>query len=134
MMDYQFEQKGRRPIVVIAALFGGALVAIGLYYHAPWYFLAMPGIAGLMAALMLIQNSTSGLKLTAQSLTLYKDNWQEEIPLSTIKGLRTTQFSSGQPSVWLDRNGAPPYRIPGYCFGSAQQLRQALAVHGIATD
>lgn len=133
-MDYQFEQKGRRPIVVIAALLGGALVAVGFYYQAPWYFLAMPGIAGLMAALMLIQNSHSGLKLNAHSLTLFKDSWREEIPLSTIKGMRMTQFSSGQPSVWLDRTGAPPYRIPGYCFGSAQQLKQAFAAHGIATD
>ena len=133
-MDYQFEQKGRRPIVVIAALIGGTLVAVGFFDQAPWYFLAMPGIAGLMAALMLIQNSHSGLKLNARSLTLFKDSWQEEIPLSTIKGMRMTQFSSGQPSVWLDRTGAPPYRIPGYCFGSAQQLKQALAAHGIATN
>ena len=133
-MDYQFEQKGRRPIVFIAALLSLGMVGGGALYEAPWYFLAAPGVAGLMAVLMLIQNSRSGLKLTTQSLTLYKDSWKEEIPLSTIKGLRTTQFSSGQPSVWLDRKGAPPYRIPGYCFGSAQQLKQALAVHGIKAD
>lgn len=133
-MEYQFEQNGRRPIVMFAAVLGAVMVSGGLYYDAPWYFLAMPAIAGLMALLMLIQNSRSGLKLNAQSLTLFKDNWQEEIPLSTITRLRTTQFSSGQPSVWLDRVGAPPYRIPGYCFGSAQDLKQALAAHGIATD
>lgn len=133
-MEYQFEQNGRRPIVMFAAVLGAVMVSGGLYYDAPWYFLAMPAIAGLMALLMLIQNSRSGLKLNAQSLTLFKDNWQEEIPLSTITRLRTTEFSSGQPSVWLDRVGAPPYRIPGYCFGSAQDLKQALAAHGIATD
>ena len=133
-MEYQFEQNGRRPIVMFAAVLGAVMVSGGLYYDAPWYFLAMPAIAGLMALLMLIQNSRSGLKLNAQSLTLFKDNWQEEIPLSTITRLQTTQFSSGQPSVWLDRVGAPPYRIPGYCFGSAQDLKQALAAHGIATD
>lgn len=133
-MEYQFEQNGRRPIVMFAAVLGAVMVSGGLYFDAPWYFLAMPAIAGLMALLMLIQNSRSGLKLNAQSLTLFKDNWQEEIPLSTITRLRTTQFSSGQPSVWLDRVGAPPYRIPGYCFGSAQDLKQALAAHGIATD
>lgn len=134
MTDYQFEQNGRRPIVMIAAVLGVGMIGVGVAYNAPWYFLAMPGIASLMALLMLIQNSRSGLKLTAESLTLYKDSWQEVVPLSTITGLRTTHFSSGQPSVWLDRVGAPPYRIPGYCFGSAQQLKQAFAAHGIATD
>jgi hypothetical protein len=90
MTDYQFEQNGRRPIVMIAAVLGVGMIGVGVAYNAPWYFLAMPGIASLMALLMLIQNSRSGLKLTAESLTLYKDSWQEVIPLSTITGLRTT--------------------------------------------
>ena len=131
MIDYQFEQKGRRPIVIIAALLSLAMVGGGAYTEAPWYFLAAPGIAGLMALLMMIQNSHSGLKLDGQSLTLFKDNWQEVIPIATIKGLRVTHSSDGQSSVWLDRTNAPPYWIPGYCFGSAEQLKQAFAAHGI---
>lgn len=133
-MEYQFEQNGRRPIVMFAAVLGLVLVGVGFHYSAPWYFLVMPGIASLMAILMLIQNSRSGLKLTPQTLTLYKDSWHEAIPLSTIKGVRTTHFSSGQPSIWLDRIDGPPYRIPGYCFSSAQPLKQAFATHQIATD
>jgi hypothetical protein len=133
-MDYQFEQKGRRPIVIIAALLSLGMVGGGAYYEAPWYFLAAPGIAGLMSLVALIQNSHSGLKLDAQSLTLFKDNWQEVIPMATITGLRLTHFSDGQPNVWLDRTNAPPYRIPGYCFGSAEQLKLAFAAHGIKAE
>ena len=38
----------------------------------------------------------------------------------------------GQPSIWLDLDHAPPYRLPGYCFGSAESLKDAFRQRGIA--
>jgi hypothetical protein len=48
--------------------------------------------------------------------------------------VRITRWSSGQPGVWLERHDAPAYRLPGYCFGSAEPLKHAFRQRGIVVD
>ena len=130
--DYRFEQQGRRPIVGIAAMLGFGMTALGLAYGAPWYFTAMTTLSALMALAVFVQNSRSGLRLEGNSLTLFKDRWRHVIDVGTIRHVRVTASMEGQPSIWLDFDHAPPYRLPGYCFGSAEPLKDAFRQRGIA--
>lgn len=131
-MDYSFEQRGRRPIVGIAVVLGLGMTTLGLAYGAPWYFTAVPMLSTLMALAIFLQNSHSGLRLEGETLTLFKDRWRHVIDVGTIRQVRVTGSMEGQPSVWLDFDHAPPYRLPGYCFGSAEPLKNAFRQRGIA--
>ena len=115
-MDYEFEQQGRRPIVAIAAVLGLCMVIAGFVFGAPWYFIAIPALSALMALAIFLQNSRSGLRIEGNALTLFKDQWRHVIEIRTIRGVRVNRWSDGQPSVWLDFDQGPPYRLPGYCF------------------
>lgn len=130
-VNYTYEQRGRRAIVAVAVVLGLGMVALGLAYGAPWYFIAIPGIPALMALAVLVQNSQSGLRLEGNTLILFKDEWSHVIDVRAIRGVRITRWSDGQPSVWLDLVNAPAYRLPGYCFGSSQQLIDAFRQRGI---
>jgi hypothetical protein len=131
-MDYRFEQQGRRPVVAVAVVLGLAIAGFGLAYAAPWYFVAIPTLSALLALTIFIRNSHSGLILEGGTLTLFKDQWRHMINVGTIRGVRITTWTEGQPSIWLDFDHAPPYRLPGYCFGSAEPLKEAFRKRGIA--
>lgn len=133
-VDYRFEQRGRRPIVAIAAVIGVCLAAFGLTFGASWYFTAITALSTLMALAIFAQNSHSGLRLEGDTLTLFKDHWRHVIEVGTIRGVRVTASADGQPSIWLDLDHAPSYRLPGYCFGSAAPLQDAFRQRGIAVD
>ena len=133
-VDYQFEQRGRRPILAIAAVMGVCLAAFGLTFGAPWYFTAITALSTLMALAIFAQNSHSGLRLEGDTLTLFKDHWRHVIEVGTIRGVRVTASADGQPSIWLDFDHAPSYWLPGYCFGSAAPLQDAFRQRGIAVD
>lgn len=131
-MNYTYEQQGRRAIIGLAVLLGFGMAALGLAYGAPSYFTAMPTLSALMALAIFMRNSHSGLRLEGDALTLFKDQWRHVIDLGTIRGVRVTQWSDGQPSIWLDLDHAPAYRLPGYCFGSTAALLDAFRKRGIA--
>jgi hypothetical protein len=131
-MTYAYEQRGRRPIVGIAVVLGFGMTALGVAYGAPWYFIAITALPALMALAVFVQNSRSGLRLEGNSLTLFKDQWRQVIDVGTIRQVRVTASMEGQPSIWLDFDQAPPYRLPGYCFGSAEPLTDAFRQRGIA--
>lgn len=130
-MDYVFEQQGRRPIVILAALIGFGMTALGLFYGAPWYFVAVTLVSSLMALAIIVQNSRAGMRLEGDSLVLFKDGWSHVIDTGSIRQVRVTQWTDGQPCIWIERDGAPPYRLPGYCFGSATQLTAAFRARGL---
>jgi hypothetical protein len=89
-------------------------------------------LAALMALAIFAQNSRSGLCLEGDTLTLFKDRWRHVIDVGTIRHVRVTASMEGQPSIWLEFDHAPPYRLPGYCFGSAESLKDAFRQRGIA--
>lgn len=133
-IPYKFEQQSRRPIVILAVIVGIGMVALGLANGAPWFFTAIPALSTIMALVIFVQNSHSGLRLESNTLTLFKGQWRHEIDMNTIRRMRTTLSMQGQPSVWLDFHNQPSYRLPGYCFGSAEPLKDAFRKRGIAVD
>ena len=108
------------------------MAALGLAYGAPWYFTAIPTLSVLMALAIFAQNSRSGLRLEGDTLTLFKDRWRHVIDVGTIRHVRVAASMEGQPSIWLEFDHAPPYRLPGYCFGSAEPLKDTFRQRGVA--
>ena len=133
-MEYRFEQRGRRPIVAMAAILGAGMAAIGIVHAAPWYFTATAGVSALMAAAIFLRDRRSGLLLEGGRLTLFRGAWRRAIDVGTIRRVRITRWSEGQPSVWLDVDDAPPYRLPGECFGSAEALGRVFRQRGIPVE
>lgn len=130
-VDYQFDQRGRRVSVGIAAVLGVGMTVLGLAHGGPWYFIAVTALSAVMALATFVQNSHSGLRLEGDTLTLFKDQWRHVVDVKTIRRVRTTSSMEGQPSIWLEFDDAPPYRLPGYCFGSAEPLKDAFRKRGI---
>lgn len=130
-MDYVFEQQGRRPIVILAAVIGLGMAGVGIHYGAPWPFTAIALVSCLMATAIIWQNSRSGMRLEGTMLMLFKDQWRHVLEADTIQRVRVTHWTDGQPSIWIECVGAPPYRLPGTCFGSATQLTAAFRARGI---
>lgn len=133
-MDYVFEQQGRRPIVFVAALIGLGMAGIGIHNGAPWPFTAIALVSCAMTTAVLLKNSRSGMRLEGNRLMLFKDQWHHELAADTIQRVRVTHWTDGQPSIWIECAGAPPYRLPGTCFGSATQLTAAFRARGIPVD
>lgn len=133
-MNYTYEQQGRRAIVGFAAVLGFGMAAFGAALEAPWYFVAVPGVSALMALAIFVQNRHSGMRLEGDTLTLFSDRWRHVIDVREIRAVRVTDWSDGQPSISLVLKEAPPYRLPGYCFGSAQELSQAFRHRGIIVE
>ena len=130
-MDYRFEERGRRMSVLIVLMGAIGMLGLGLAYGAPWFFMAAVAIAGAMALAILVWNSHSGMRLEGETLTLFRDQWRHEIDVKTIRRVRATPSLDGQPSIWLELEHDPAYRLPGYCFGSAEQLKAAFRERGI---
>jgi hypothetical protein len=133
-MNYHFEQRGRRLIVLLAVLMAAGMTGIAIVHGAPWYFTLVVVVSGLMALPILAQNSHSGMRLEGDTLTLFKDTWRHVIDARTIRRVRTTAWTDGQPSVWLEFDKAPAYRLPGYCVGSVERIKDAFRQRGIKVD
>jgi hypothetical protein len=110
------------------------MAAIGMAHAAPWYFTATAGVSTLMAAAIFLRDRRSGLLLEGGRLTLFRGAWRRAIDVGTIRRVRITRWSEGQPSVWLDVDDAPPYRLPGECFGSAEALGRVFRQRGIPVE
>jgi hypothetical protein len=130
-MDYRFEERGRRMSVLMVLMGAIGMLGLGLAYGAPWFFIAAVAIAGAMALATLVWNSHSGMRLEGDTLTLFRDRWRHAIDVKTIRRVRSTSWTDGQPDIWLEFQNAPEYRLPGYCFRSAEQLKAAFRKRGI---
>jgi len=130
-MDYRFEERGRRMSVLIVLMGAIGLLGVGLAHGAPWFFIATVAIAGAMALAVFAWNGHSGMRLEGETLTLFRDQWRHEIDVKAIRRVRTTPSMGGQPNVWVELADAPDYRLPGYCFGSAEELKDAFRKRGI---
>ena len=67
-MDYRYEQRGRRPIVLVAMAISVLIVGLAARYEAELYVTAGPGLAGVMALIIYLRNSHSGLVLADGTL------------------------------------------------------------------
>lgn len=133
-LNYQYEQRGRRPTVALAVVLGAGMIALGVVYGAPWYWTTVVAIPTLMALVMFVRDSRSGLALKGDTLTLFADGWRHEIDVRTIRRVRLTVWANSQPSLWLELDGAPPYRVPSYCFGAATPITDALRQRGVPVE
>jgi hypothetical protein len=128
---YTHNESSRRPLVAIAAALGLGMTAFGFAYRAPWPFLAIVAVAGLMALAMFVSGRKSGSELTSERLFLYAGTWQKTIAVSAIESFRTVFWSDGPDSVYLRIKGEAEFLVPSYCFNSANALTKALSDLGI---
>ncbi|MFM2422713.1 MAG: hypothetical protein RL291_1243 [Pseudomonadota bacterium] len=131
-IDYTYSEQSRRPATLGALAVSIAMAAVGVAYGAPWYFLAPVAVGGLMALALIVVNRKSGMALAGDQLTLFAGSWSQVVPTAKIQAVEVTEWSEGAPWLKLVLSGAPPVDIPGYCFGSAKHLVEALASRNIA--
>jgi hypothetical protein len=134
MLDYHYEEQGRRPAVVAVMAVSVFMGALGASYNAPWYFFAPVAFAGLMAAIIFISNKRSGMALSGDSLRLFSGAWSRTFNVDEISRVREHRYSDGQPSLILLMHNGSSERIPGVCFGASVPLLNALRARGIPVE
>jgi hypothetical protein len=129
--DYLYEEQSRRPATLLALAAGAAMLFVGAAYGAPWYFLAPVVLGSLMSLWMIVVNRKSGAKLTGSELSLYGGSWNRTVSAAQIHSVKIVRWMDGAPSVTLQLTDGETLDIPGYCFGSADQLASALSCRGV---
>jgi hypothetical protein len=132
--DYQYSEQSRRPITIVAFLVAAIMIATGVAYKAPWYFMAPMLFAGAMLAFMIAVNRKSGMELKDTTLRVYSGKWEENVSVSEIVTMKITRWMEGAPTIVLVLSNNKVLDIPGYCCGFAKDLSEAVASRGILIE
>jgi hypothetical protein len=132
VLDYNYSEQSRRPGTLLALVLSAAILVIGVLDGAPWFFLAPVLFACLMLIWMVIANRKSGMSLTGDRLNVFAGRWHQAVPTAQIQSVKVVHWSDGAPTITLSIAVASPVSIPGYCFGSADDLIRAMESRGIA--
>jgi uncharacterized protein (DUF58 family) len=130
-LDYTYSEQSRRPATLLVLALSVAMLTVGWTHAAPWYFLAPVLLAFAMLLWMVIVNRKSGMSLTGDHMHLFAGEWHEVVPTAQIRSVKVVNWSDGAPTITLSIEGAPALSVPGYCFGSANDLVRALESRGI---
>ncbi len=131
VLDYTYSEQSRRPGTLFALTLSAAILAAGGVHAAPWFFLSPVLLAFLMLIWMVVVNRKSGVSLTGDHLKLFAGRWHQVVPTEHIRSVKVVHWSEGAPTITLSLAASPALIIPGYCFGSADDLMRALASRGI---
>ena len=91
------------------------MFAFGLYYGAPWYFLAPVALCTVLFIWQWIGNQVSGSEVTAQTVRLFVGQKETIVPVANIRAVRITQWSDGAPSVSLLLHEGPLVSVSTLC-------------------
>jgi uncharacterized protein (DUF58 family) len=129
--DYTYSEQSRRPATLLALALSVAMLTFGWTHAAPWYFLAPVLLAFGMLLWMVIVNRKSGMSVTGENLHLFAGEWHQVVPTAQIRSVKVVAWSDGAPTITLSIEGSPNLSVPGYCFGSANDLIGALESRNI---
>jgi hypothetical protein len=124
--DYRYSQQGRRPASLAMLAASVAALAAAIAHDVPWLYVAPVALAGLLTLYAVIVNRKSGMSLSGNQLTIFAGRWSQDVPTAHIQSVRVERWSD-DTTIELMVTGAAPVTIPGYCFGSTDDLLQALA-------
>ncbi len=132
--DYQYSEQSRRPMTIAALIVAAIMIATGVAYDAPWYFMAPVLLAGAMLTYMIAVNRKSGMELKDAKLRVYAGSWEESVSVSDVVTMKITRWMEGAPTIVLMLLNNKTLDIPGYCCGSAKDLSEAMASHGVSIE
>lgn len=124
---YRHDESTRRPIVLAAALLGGAMGFIGWRYGAPFAFLIVTAASTLFAFAWLIDGRRSGCRIDTQTAFFFAGRWSASFPMADIRGYRLTPWSNSRPWVYLCLEHGQDWLVPAYCIGDVEAFVEALA-------
>jgi hypothetical protein len=133
-LDYTYTEHSRRPATLLALSFSAAMLAGGVAFAAPWYFLVPVILAVLMLLWMVLVNRKSGISLTGDQFSMFAGQWHQSVPTARIRSVKVVHWSDGAPTITLWVANGPDLDVPGYCFGSGDTLINALASRNIPID
>jgi endonuclease YncB( thermonuclease family) len=129
--DYIYSQQGRRPATLAVLALNVAALAAAIAHDVPWLYITPVALAGLMALFAVIVNRKSGMSLSGNQLTIFAGRWSQDVPTAHIQSVRVERWSDGT-TIELMVAGSSPVTIPGYCFGSSDDLIRVFANRNIA--
>jgi hypothetical protein len=130
--DYTYFEQGRRLITLVALCLSTAMLAVAVAYGVELFYLAPVFIALLMLLWMVIVNRRTGMALTGDQLMIFVGNRQQVVATADIRSVKFVNWMEGAPTITMRMANGPDVDIPGYCFGSAAELKRALVARKIS--
>jgi hypothetical protein len=126
---YTYNLSGRRPATVFVLCLSVVMMAFGVHYTAPWYFLVPLGLAAGMALWATLTNPQTGSRLTGNTLTFCNRGTKESVPVGEIASMTVQNWTDGPDTVVLHLISGRAVAVPGLCADS--KLAIALRELGI---
>jgi hypothetical protein len=120
-------QSGRRPLTLVMLAFAVGMVAVGIVYAAPWYWMAIVGLSALALLFMVWTNTQSGSLITAETLRFFHGKTDRTLRIDNITGLHVHRWSDGPDDVTLQLKSGEHIDIPADARGKGfiDALKQA---------
>jgi hypothetical protein len=131
MADYTYEESSRRLGVAFAFALALGMFVFGFAYRAPGVWLAIIAFSAAMLGAMLLQNRTSGSRITAAAIEFWVDAKRERIPLNEIDHVIVVPWSEGSWSITLALKNGVKKPVPGMCYGSGEAFAKELKARGV---
>ena len=115
---YTYHLSGRRAGTIFALGVSAVMVAVGVSYGAPWYFIAPVVLAGAMALWAIIANPQSGLVLNAEMLYFFHRSTKKTVRITDIASIKVSQWSDGPDTVAITLKSGGIVHVPSLCADS----------------
>jgi hypothetical protein len=110
-------QSGRRPLTLAMLAFAVGMVVLGLVYAAPWYWMAIVGLAALALLFMVWTNTQSGSLVTRDTLRFFHGKTDRTLRIADIAGLHIQRWSDGPDGVELELKSGERIDVPAEARG-----------------
>jgi hypothetical protein len=110
-------QSGRRPLTLAMLAFAVGMVALGLAYGAPWYWMAIVGLPTLALLFMVWTNTQSGSLITAENLLFFHGKTDRTLRIADIVGVHIHRWSDGPDAIALLMKSGERIDIPADARG-----------------
>jgi hypothetical protein len=124
---YAHHQSGRRPLTLAMLAFALGMLALGIVYAAPWYWMVIVGLSALVVLFVVWTNEQSGSLITCDTLRFFQGKTDRTLRIADIAGLRVQRWSDGPDGVELELKSGERIDVPADVRGKGfiEALKQA---------
>jgi hypothetical protein len=84
-----------------------------------------------MLGIMLLQNRSSGSRITSTALETWVDAQHERIALADIDHAKVIPWMEGSWNIRLELKNGASKPLPSMCYGSSEAFAEALRARGV---
>lgn len=98
------------------------MTAIGWWYEAPTGFVLVTLCTTFFCVWFFILGRVSGCRIDQNAFFFFAGKWQQSIPIPEVQTYRRTEWSEGQPWIYLCLRNGSDLLVPAYCIGDVNEF------------